>query len=58
MATQVSKGIGKKGEIIYDNVDVVMRKWEDGTFGIPIHDGGTSIIKIVFCPWCGQKLTR
>ncbi|WP_211290371.1 DUF6980 family protein [Flavobacterium croceum] len=25
-------------------------------FGIIIHDGGTSFIKIKFCPWCGKKL--
>jgi len=25
-------------------------------FGIIIHDGGTSYIKIDYCPWCGTKL--
>jgi len=23
---------------------------------IPIHDGGSSGIVILFCPWCGKKL--
>ncbi|MCE6992052.1 DUF6980 family protein [Dyadobacter sp. CY323] len=26
-------------------------------FGLPIHDGGNSYIKIDFCPWCGKKLS-
>ena len=25
-------------------------------FGIPIHDGGSSFLKINFCPWCGENL--
>lgn len=25
-------------------------------YGIRILDGGTSIISIFFCPWCGKKL--
>jgi hypothetical protein len=25
-------------------------------YGIPVLDGGSSMIKIMFCPWCGQKL--
>jgi hypothetical protein len=25
-------------------------------YGIPVLDGGSSTIKIEFCPWCGQKL--
>jgi hypothetical protein len=24
--------------------------------GIIIHDGGSSFIKIKYCPWCGNKL--
>ncbi|MDX6741710.1 hypothetical protein R9X44_18110 [Actinocorallia sp. A-T 12471] len=27
------------------------RRW-----GLIIHDGGASMIKIKFCPWCGAKL--
>lgn len=26
------------------------------SFGIPIHDGGASYIRIKYCPWCGEKL--
>lgn len=25
-------------------------------YGIIVHDGGASFIKISFCPWCGTKL--
>jgi hypothetical protein len=25
-------------------------------YGIIIHDGGTSSIRIRYCPWCGTKL--
>ena len=29
---------------------------KDHTYGLLIHDGGTSSITISFCPWCGSKL--
>jgi hypothetical protein len=25
-------------------------------YGLIIHDGGSSSVKIYFCPWCGAKL--
>jgi hypothetical protein len=25
-------------------------------YGIIIHDGGSSVLTIEFCPWCGSKL--
>ena len=27
-----------------------------GGFGIIVHDGGSSVIAISFCPWCGTML--
>jgi len=27
-----------------------------GGFGLMIHDGGSSVIEIAHCPWCGAKL--
>ena len=27
-----------------------------GGFGIIVHDGGSSVIEIKFCPWCGTEL--
>ena len=29
---------------------------KDNTYGLIIHDGGSSSIEIEFCPWCGSKL--
>ena len=29
---------------------------EGKKYGLIIHDGGSSIIEIQFCPWCGAKL--
>ena len=58
MANKIMDSIDKSGEIKYGNVDVIMHKWVDGTYGIPIHDGGSSIIEIKFCPWCGNKIKR
>jgi hypothetical protein len=28
----------------------------DGGYGLMIHDGGSSVVEISFCPWCGSKL--
>jgi len=25
-------------------------------YGLIIHDGGTSVVGIAFCPWCGSRL--
>lgn len=36
-----------------DCVDIVMAHLKDGRYGIPIHDGGSSLIVVNFCPWCG-----
>jgi len=39
------------------NYDCVITHYKKGkTFGIPIHDGGSSFIEIKYCPWCGKKL--
>jgi|SRR5687768_16912282 len=48
---KVSKG---KDEINYDCVITHDKKGK--TFGLPIHDGGSSYIKISHCPWCGKQL--
>ena len=57
MASHIFDSFNEFGEIKYEDHDIIMNKWEDGTFGIPIHDGGSSVIKINFCPWCGTKLS-
>ena len=27
-------------------------------YGLIVHDGGTSVVVIGFCPWCGSKLSE
>jgi len=29
-----------------------------GGYGLIVHDGGSSVIEISFCPWCGAKLPK
>ena len=34
--------------------------WHDensGDYGIIVHDGGESFVRIRYCPWCGSELT-
>lgn len=45
----------RKTKINYDSIMLTTKRKE---FGIPIHDGGTSFIKINYCPWCGHKLYK
>ncbi|MFB9863028.1 DUF6980 family protein [Rufibacter immobilis] len=56
MAYRIHESLDDEGEIDHDNLDAVIHKWSNGTYGIPIHDGGTSVITINFCPWCGTNL--
>ena len=58
MAEKIFDSLDENGQIKHDDMDVVVNKWEDGTFGLPIHDGGTSMIEIKFCPWCGENLKK
>jgi hypothetical protein len=37
--------------------DALVNYSEQGKdYGLIIHDGGSSVISIAFCPWCGAKL--
>ena len=57
MKYNVENSFDEQGEIKYDDVDVIINFWKKkSTYGIPIHDGGTSMIVIHYCPWCGVKL--
>jgi hypothetical protein len=29
-----------------------------GEYALPVHDGGSTIALIDYCPWCGSRLTR
>ena len=37
-----------------DNLVAFIPKFQE--YGLIVHDGGTSMIGITFCPWCGQRL--
>ena len=36
--------------------NLVTHNESNGTYGLIVHDGGSSYIKIEFCPWCGTAL--
>ena len=37
--------------------DRIICYWEKfREYGIPVHDGGSSMICIQYCPWCGKEL--
>jgi hypothetical protein len=35
---------------------LVIRDERRQTFGLPVRDGGSSVVKIRFCPWCGIEI--
>ena len=39
----------------YDCPDALIEKHKS-SYGIIVHDGGSSSIEINFCPWCGASL--
>jgi len=40
-----------------DCPDSLVAYWESKRmFGLRIHDGGSSVLEISYCPWCGSKL--
>ena len=36
--------------------DNVVGLFGDGRYGLTIHDGGSSMYEIAYCPWCGSDL--
>lgn len=41
----------------YQCPDSLVNYWAGShTYGLMVHDGGTSIMEINFCPWCGANL--
>ncbi|MFE2110284.1 DUF6980 family protein [Kitasatospora sp. NPDC059463] len=41
----------------FDCADAVVRlRARFQEYGLIVHDGGTSVIEIGFCPWCGRPL--
>ena len=42
----------------YECPDALIDQRPNGHFGIIIHDGGSSMIRIKYCPWCGSTLDK
>jgi hypothetical protein len=42
----------------FDCPDNIIYKSKRNEYGIIIHGGGSSFIKINYCPWCGRKLNK
>lgn len=40
-----------------DCPDALIRR-ANGGYGLMIHDGGSSMIAISYCPWCGSRLSK
>lgn len=56
MAYHLIEGKKKQSKPNFDAV--IIHTHGRNEFGIPIHDGGSSYIRINFCPWCGSWLGR
>ncbi|MGN6619479.1 MAG: DUF6980 family protein [Sphingomonas sp.] len=42
-----------------DCPDCLIAFWPDEKrYGIMIHDGGSSMVEIAYCPWCGSNLAE
>ena len=39
-----------------DEIILYIEKFDE--YGIPVHDGGSSYIEILVCPWCGKTLPQ
>ncbi|MDX5435811.1 MAG: hypothetical protein LPK03_01370 [Pontibacter sp.] len=58
MADKVFESLDEDGEIKYDDPEVIINKWDEGFYGIPVHDGSATMVVINYCPWCGSKLSK
>lgn len=58
MADKVFESLDEEGEIKYDDLEVIINKWDEGFYGIPVHNGGATMVVINYCPWCGTRLSK
>lgn len=42
----------------YDCPDALIDCHSNGRMGIIVHDGGSSMIEIKYCPWCGVLIKK
>ena len=38
----------------FDCPNALVGAFSDGELGLIIHDGGSSMVVIEYCPWCGK----
>ncbi|WP_018479867.1 DUF6980 family protein [Pontibacter roseus] len=57
LADKVYESLDEDGEIRYGNPEVVINKWDEGLYGIPVHNGSATMVVINYCPWCGTRLS-
>ena len=50
--------VEKLGAFAKDHGHSLVELASDGRFGLRIHDGLDSRMRIRFCPWCGAKLKK
>lgn len=41
-----------------DCPDALVARGRRGGYGLWVHDGGSSLVTIAYCPWCGTRLER
>lgn len=59
IAYQVTKKLDSAFTASFDDLNVVVWRFENpGEYGIPIRDGGSSMIVFHYCPWCGLKIPK
>lgn len=42
----------------WECADNVIGRYSDGRLGLIIHDGGSSMYEINYCPWCGKSVPQ
>ena len=58
MADKIHEGLDEEGEPRQDDPEVIINKWDEGIYGIPVHNGRGFMVMISYCPWCGTKLSN
>lgn len=58
MADKVYDSLDEDGEVRHDDPEVIINKWDEGFYGIPVHNGNATMVVINYCPWCGTKLSK
>ena len=59
IADRVTQKLDSPHEDPFYDPDVIIWQFEhSGEYGIPVRDGGSAIIVIDYCPWCGVPLYK